>query len=115
MTDVDMVQSLAACTAEQAQVALNEHKTMEAAVDALLAKPVVSGQKYIPKLPKTSYNDPEQETRCARGRELMDKLTCVSSAAQTKIQSGQELAGGVATRDSAAPGVQQELTVPSVE
>jgi hypothetical protein len=110
-----MIQSLAACTSEQAQVALSEYKTVEAAVDALLAKPVVSGQKYIPKLPKTSYNDPEQETRCARGRELMDKLTCVSSAAQTKIQSGQQLAGGVVSQDSAAPDAQQELSVPTAE
>jgi len=109
-----MVQSLAVCTAEQAQAALNTHKTVEAAVDALLGMPVVSGQKYIPKIAKTLYNDPEQEERCAKGRELMDKLTAVSSAAQTKIQSGQQLAGGVVKQDSAALDVPQELSVPSV-
>jgi hypothetical protein len=115
MTDVDMIQSLAACTAEQAQVALSEYKTVEAAVDALLAKPVVSGQKYIPNISKVAYNDPEQEARCAKGRELMDKLTAVSSAAQKKIQSGQQLAGGVVSQDSAAPDAPQELSVPTAE
>ena len=110
-----MIQSLAACTSEQAQVALSEYKTVEAAVDALLAKPVVSGQKYIPNISKVAYNDPEQEARCAKGRELMDKLTAVSSAAQKKIQSGQELAGGAVNQDSAAPDAQQELSVPTAE
>lgn len=110
-----MIQSLAACTTEQAQVALSEYKTVEAAVDALLAKPVVSGQKYIPKIPKISYNDPEQEERCAKGRQLMDTLTAVSSAAQKKIRSGQELVGGAVNQDSAAPDAQQVLTVPTAE
>jgi len=103
MTDVDMVQSLAGCTAEQAQLSLNEFGTVEAAVDALLSKPVVSGQKYIPSVQKVAHNDPEQEERCAMGRMLMDKLTAVSSAAHSKIRSGQPLAAGAVKSDSEAP------------
>jgi len=100
MTDVEMVQSLAGCTAEQAQLSLNEFGTVEAAVDALLSKPVVSGQKYIPSVQKIVHNDPEQEERCAAGRMLMDKLTAVSSAAHSKIRSGQPLAAGAVKSDS---------------
>ena len=103
MTDVDMVQSLVGCTAEQAQLALNEFTTVEAAVDALLSKPVVSGQKYIPTVQKVTHNDPEQEARCATGRMLMDKLTAVSSAAHSKIRSGQPLAAGAVKPESQAP------------
>jgi len=95
-----MVQSLAGCTAEQAQLSLNEFGTVEAAVDALLSKPVVSGQKYIPSVQKIVHNDPEQEERCAAGRMLMDKLTAVSSAAHSKIRSGQPLAAGAVKSDS---------------
>ena len=97
-----MIQSLAGCTAEQAQLALNEFTTVEAAVDALLLKPVVSGQKYIPTVQKVAHNDPEQEARCATGRMLMDKLTAVSSAAHSKIRSGQPLAAGAVKPDSEA-------------
>ena len=94
MTDVDMIQSLADCTAEQARIALNEHKTVEAAVDSLLTRIVVSGAKYIPPPRKIDTGTtPEQEEICATGRALMDKLTVVASAAHSKIRSGQSLAG----------------------
>jgi hypothetical protein len=115
MTDVDMIQSLANCTSEQAILALNEHGTVEAAVDALMVKPVVGGEKYIPPPRVLHPNNPEQEERCAKGRMLMDKLTALSSAAQTKIRSGQQLAGGVAKLESQAPDEQKELTVPVSE
>lgn len=94
MTDVDMVQSLTGCTTEQAQIALNEHGTVDGAVDALLVKPVVSGEKYIPRRERVPHHDPEQEERCATGRALMDKLTAVSSAGHSKIRSGQKLSVG---------------------
>ena len=91
MTDVDMIQSLAGCTVEQAEISLKEHGSVEAAVDALLARPTVSGQKYIPQIVKRPHQDPEQEERCANGRALMDKLTVVASAAHSKIRCGQAL------------------------
>jgi hypothetical protein len=107
-----MIQSLASCTAEQAILALNEHGTVEAAVDALMDKPIVAGQKYIPPARVLHPNDPEQEERCAKGRMLMDKLTALSSAAQTKIRSGQQLAGGVSKMEHQAHGEEKELIVP---
>jgi hypothetical protein len=96
MTDVQNIQSLAGCTEEQAIAALQEHGSVIAAVDALLPKTTVSGAKYIPSVAKTTHEtDPEQELRCATGRALMDKITAVTSAAHSKIRSGQSLAGGV--------------------
>ena len=114
MTDVDMIQSLTGCTLEQAQTSFNEYGSVEAAVDALLIRPTVSGQKYIVPVPKKIHHDPEQEERCASGRAIMDKLTAVSSAAHSKIRSGQSLEGG------AVQQVPQDLSelkdlVPSVE
>jgi hypothetical protein len=112
MTDVDMIQSLANCTSDQAIIALSEYGTVEAAVDALLSRPVVTGEKYIPPARVLHPNEPEQEERCARGRMLMDKLTAVSSAAQTKIRSGQQLAAGVGKSESQAPVETEQLAVP---
>ena len=89
-----MVQSLAGCTAEQAQRALSEHTTVHAAVDSLLAPTTVSGSKHIPKPRDIDHGmTPEQEQICATGRALMDKLTSAVSAAHSKIRSGQSLAG----------------------
>ena len=106
MTDVEMVQSLAECTEEQARRALEEHKTIEAAVDSLLSPTVVSGAKHIPPPRKIDTGTtPEQEEICATGRALMDKLTSVASAAHSKIRSGQSLAGGAVQAPSPAqPG-----------
>jgi formylmethanofuran dehydrogenase subunit E len=114
MTDVDMIQSLTGCTLEQAEISLKEYGSVEAAVDALLIRPTVSGEKYIVAVPKKIHHDPEQEERCANGRAMMDKLTAVSSAAHSKIRSGQSLEGG------AVQQVPQDLSepkdsVPSVE
>ena len=89
---VAMIQSLAECSEVEAEKALLEHGSVVAAVDSLLARTVVSGEKHIPQVQKSTHNEPEQEERCAAGRALMDKLTVVTSAAQTKIQSGQPLA-----------------------
>jgi hypothetical protein len=116
MTDVDMVQSLAGCTLEQAQSSLNEYGSVEAAVDALLARPTVSGQKYIPQIVKRSHQDSEQEERCANGRALMDKLTVVASAAHSKIRSGQALAAhAVQQVDSVPDETKSVVTVPEVQ
>jgi hypothetical protein len=113
MTDVDMVQLLACCTVEEAQCALNEHHTVEAAVDALMVIPVVTGTKHIPKIQRQVFNDSEQEARCAMGRMLMDKLTAVSSAAQTKIRSGQQLAEDAVSQGSEA--LEQQVSMPVSE
>ena len=107
MTDVEMVQSLACCSVEDATAALTAYVTVEAAVDSLLAKPTVSGEKHMPIIQKAAANDREQEERCAAGRALMDKLTVVSSAAHSKIRSGQSLAGGVTQAEPSAPADEQ--------
>ena len=110
MTDVDMIQSLAECTMEQAEIALRELKTVEAAVDSLLEMRVVSGAKHIPTPREIDRGmTAEQEQICATGRALMDKLTSVASAAHSKIRSGQSLAGGaVQAVDPAQPLTQAE-------
>jgi hypothetical protein len=124
MTDLDMIQSLSGCTLEQAEVSFKEYGSVEAAVDALLSKPTVSGEKYIVPVPKKTHHDPEQEERCALGRAMMDKLTAVSSAAHSKIRSGQSLEGGAVQqvpqdpsglKDSSAPPVEQSAQGAVVE
>jgi len=114
MTDVDMIQSLAGCTLEQAEISLNEYGSVEAAVDALLTRPTVSGEKYIVPVPKKPHHEPEQEERCASGRAIMDKLTAVSSAAHSKIRSGQPLEGGAVQQVPQDPSGPKD-SVPSVE
>ena len=115
MTDLDMIQSLAGCTLEQAEISLKEYGSVEAAVDALLSKPTVSGEKYIVPVPKKTHHDPEQEERCALGRAMMDKLTAVSSAAHSKIRSGQPLEGGAVQQVQQDPSEPKDLSVPLVE
>lgn len=57
-------------------------------IDALLEKPMVSGDKYIPQKPslETGLSD-EQKQRCLKGRELQDKVNAVFSVAHSKIRS----------------------------
>ncbi len=80
--------TLAGVTQEVAERALLEHETVEAALDALIQKPTVSGDKYIPAKPvvKTGV-DEEQEERCRKGRWLQDKVNAVFSVAQTQTKS----------------------------
>ena len=80
--------TLAGVTQEEAERALLEHETVEAALDALIQKPTVSGDTYIPAkhVVKTGV-DPEQEERCRKGRWLQDKVNAVFSVAQTQTKS----------------------------
>ena len=66
---MELIMTLAGVSQEVAERALLEHETVEAALDALIQKPTVSGDKYIPAKPvvKTGV-DPEQEERCRKGR-----------------------------------------------
>ena len=80
-----MVVDLAFCSQEDAARALACHGSVVAAVDALLTKPVVTGEKHIPSKPVLDVGqDEEQKERCARGRDLMDKLNVVFSGAHRK-------------------------------
>jgi len=85
---VDVVMELTGCGPLDALRALTEYKTIEDAVDALLTKPTVSGDKYIPEKPKIQTGlTEEQEERCKKGRWLQDKVNAVFSVAHSKIQT----------------------------
>ena len=98
------VVSLTDCTEQEAEEALAKYGgDVYQAVDSLLKVPVVSGAKHIPKPRDIDRGmTPEQEEMCAKGRELMDRLTVVASAAHSKIRSGQPLAGGAVEQASPA-------------
>ena len=100
-----IVMSFANCSEKEAEDAIQAHNgDVYAAIDALLKLPVVSGAKYIPK-PRAIDRGmtAEQEERCATGRALMDTLSAVSSAAQTKIRSGQSVAEGIEPSSARLP------------
>ena len=76
---------LAGVSREVAEAALATHTEVWLAVDALLTKPVVSGEKYIPAPPTIETGmTPEQEALCKRGRWLQDKVNAVYSVAHSK-------------------------------
>jgi hypothetical protein len=83
-----IVCELTGCTIDEANAALDTWKDdVIAAIDSLLTKPVVSGERFIPSKPKlNSGMSEEQEDRCKRGRELQDKVNAVFSVAHSKIQ-----------------------------
>ena len=121
MDAVHYVAELANCTHEKAEEALRLHSSVLEAVDSLLVIPGVSGDKYIPKTKTVTFadNDPEQAERCAMGRKLMDSLSAVSSAAQSKART-QSLLEGVAEPEPAEIQIEElpvgespSTTVPS--
>ena len=78
---------LTGCGPKEAAQALADHKEVWLAVDALLTKPVVSGEKYIPKKPEIDRGmTEEQMERCGRGRWLQDQVNAVFSVAHSKTQ-----------------------------
>jgi hypothetical protein len=83
----DLVMELAGVDRETAEKALAEHKEVWLAVDALMVKPVVSGEKYLPTKPVvvTGLSE-EQEALCKRGRWLQDQVNAVFSVAHSQIQ-----------------------------
>ena len=109
---MDLVMELTGCGPREAAEALGKNKEIWLAVDALMAKPVVSGEKYIPKKPTvdTGMTD-EQKERCGRGRWLQDQVNAVFSVAHSQIQSEQK------ALESAAPAVElppAEVSVPQL-
>jgi hypothetical protein len=77
--------SLAGVDESTAARALLEYKTVEDAVDALLVKPVISGDAYIRPRPiiDTGMTE-EQRERCAKGRWLQDRVNAVFSVAHSQ-------------------------------
>jgi len=75
----DIVADLACCSLEEATRALELHGSVIAAVDSLMQKPKVSGEKYLQPRERRAHLDPEQDEMCRKGRELMDRLTLISA------------------------------------
>ena len=83
----ELVMELAGVDKETAERALAEHKQVWLAVDALLVKPVVSGEKYLPPKPVVDTGlSEEQEALCKRGRWLQDQVNAVFSVAHSQIR-----------------------------
>ena len=83
----ETIQNLTSCTREAAEAALKEHKEVWRAVDALMARPAVAGDKYIPAEPEIDRGmSQEQLDRCVRGRWLQAQVNAVFSVAHSKTQ-----------------------------
>ena len=107
---MELVMELACVDRETAERALAEHKTVENAVDALLVKPVVSGERFVPLPPKIDRGmTAEQEERCKKGRWLQDQVNAVFSVAHSQIRSqpdqGAPLASEAARLGDASPAM----------
>ena len=89
----ELVMELTGCGPLEAAKALAEHKEIWLAVDALVNKPTVSGDKYIKEKPVVNTGlTKEQEERCQKGRDLQEKVNGLFSVAhsQTRIQPAVE-------------------------
>ncbi len=97
--------SLAGVDEATAKRALLEYETVEDAVDALLVKPVVSGDAYIRPRPMVDTGmTSEQRERCEKGRWLQDRVNAVFSVAHSQIQTPQGLEAPAASQASRSGG-----------
>jgi hypothetical protein len=87
--EVKMIRDMVGCSYGTAWKAFYANKQdVVATLDALLVKPVVSGEKYIPPPPKVDTGmTTEQEERCKKGRWLQDQVNVVFSAAHSKTRT----------------------------
>jgi len=93
-----------------AKRALLEYETVEDAIAALMVKPVVSGDAYIPPRPSIDTGlTPEQDERCRKGRWLQDKVNAVFSVAHSQTQPVQSVPAAVTETPSPSP---EGLTAP---
>lgn len=100
---------LTGCGPREAAAALAEHKDVVLAVDALLTKPVVTGEKYIPKRPSVdSGMTEEQKERCDKGRWLQEQVNAVFSVAHSQIRSDPPALEG------AGPQTEPAVSVPTL-
>ena len=89
--EIQMIMSLTGVDEKTAEDAFMRYETTEDAIDALLQKPIVSGDKYIPAKPKIDTGlSHEQEERCKKGRWLQDKVNAVFSVAHSKTLPQQD-------------------------
>lgn len=84
-TPVEQVMNLACCSREDAERILAETSDVIEAVDRLLSKPVVKGEKFLP--PKPTIDDgltEEVRNKIKQARELAEILNAGARAAETK-------------------------------
>lgn len=114
---MELVMELTGCGMKQAAEALAKHKEIWLAVDSLLTKPPVSGDKYMPEKPVVDTGmDAEQKERCAKGRWMQDKINEVFSVAhsQTRTQPDAEAHAALpALSDSPAATASEKTPVSS--
>ena len=104
--------TLAGVDEATAKRALLEYETVEDAIDALLVKPVVSGDAYIRPPPSIETGmTPEQEERCRKGRWLQDKVNAVFSVAHSQTQTPPAPAALSALTETSSPSP-EGLTAP---
>lgn len=84
-----MIADLAGCDLEEAAKAyLFFNGDIAAAIEFLLPATSVSGDKYIPAKPTVETGmDAEQIERCAKGRDLQDRVNSIFSAAAAQGKS----------------------------
>ena len=108
--EVQMIMSLTGVDEKTAEDAYMRYEDVTEAIDALLQKPVVSGEKYIPVKPKIdTHMTPEQEELCRKGRWLQDKVNAVFSVAHSKVRTQNDSVQEERSEESLA------LSVPVVE
>jgi len=112
--EVAMIMSLTGVDEETASAAYLNYETVEEAIDSLLPKPVVSGDKYIPPKPKVNTGmTPEQEALCKRGRWLQDQVNVVFSVAHSKTRTPQGLSAPETSQGpQVAPPASESVSVP---
>lgn len=83
-----MIMSLTGVDEETASAAYMRYESLEEAIDSLILKPTVSGDKYIPAKRKIDTGmSTEQEERCKKGRWLQDQVNVVFSVAHSKSRT----------------------------
>ncbi len=105
--DVQMIMTLTGVDQKTAEDALVKYETVEDAIDALLAKPLTAGDRYLPQKRKIQNDlSPEQEARCKRGRWLQDKVNVVFSVAHSKTLPPQDEPSELQTNPETTPAVE---------
>lgn len=84
--DIDMIQSMAFCSREDAMTALSKHG---GDVLSAIASMYPSKETSKKRIPIDTGMDSEQTERCRRGRELQDKINAVFSVAHPQAKSSQ--------------------------
>ena len=89
--EVQMIMSLTGVDETTASDAYLRYESVEDAIDSLLPKPAVAGDKYIPPKPTIDSGlTPEQKALCERGRWLQEKVNVVFSVAHSKSRTLQD-------------------------